>query len=428
MPRHLAGSKRGAVCSDELGHCVNTSFVHITYDPKVVGRAATAPHTRVPPLRNNGGHVTKVIGATLRARALGGADALAEGDLYVLYDGMKHGNEQALVSTPFKQVDGDPIPKTIKTLKVLYNEESLRNRLSRNRSSHTISQMEYVHLLTGSAMRVAPKTRAIYEGTNQGELVGFVKAMAWDDDDSCMRASPSQIKDIFGKIGTMLVGGANPDGSHKPDFNDGREPVFFHSHPYELDAEMSHSYPACAHIDLTCGMGNRALYCIVKKVPYFGLCVTDNHREAVIKRLETKVFKMMQEEGNALYQPALLELVKPKDEEDEEGDDEDPEEEDGEEPEEEDGEPEDPETPAIDSEEDPTTGGRKSRRGRGRGGRGRGGKPKSKPKPKGKASNSSAALMAKLKKLAGKPPQPPKKNTPPTKRKLDHACSGDSHD
>ena len=397
-----AGDPRGELSTNDAGVWVNNSLVHITYDPKVAGRTTTAPHTRVPPLRSNGGHIKKLIGATLRARAPTGTEAIAEGDAYIIYDGMKHGNEVSLTTAPFKTLDDAAMQKSTRTCRILYNEESLRTRMSRM-TTGPVSQMEYLHVVTGNLLRMPSKDRTKYEGTNQGEVIGFVKACKWDNDDEILRAPSSVVKEVFGKAGgAIAVGGANPDGGAKPEFPDGREPIFYHTHPYELDMEVSHSYLACAHIDLTPGQGHRALYCIIKKLPYFGLVLSEKHKEVIIKHLEAKVFKLMQEEGGPLYQPGLVALLEAEehgasDDDDGgegEGEEEEPDEEEAEEEaeEEEDDEPE--EGAKKNPKKKPKTKPKSKGKSKGKS------KAKAKAKSKAKATGARASIVDKLKKLS----------------------------
>jgi hypothetical protein len=131
----------------------------------------------------------------------------------------------------------------------------------------------------------------------------------------------------------ILVGGPNPSGEVASVADDGKEPAFHHAGPYELDAEVSHSWNACAHVDFTVGPGHRALFACKKKIPYLGFCLSDVHCTEVMKYIETRVFTCMQTEGDELYQPALAALVvqaapeASEDEGEDDVDDEEPEEE-----------------------------------------------------------------------------------------------------
>ena len=66
------------------------------------------------------------------------------------------------------------------------------------------------------------------------------------------------------------------------------EPAFFHSGPYSLDEELVHSHSVGAVNDLTPGTlprlpgdGNLAMVCIRKGYPYVGLCLTQEHAQAL---------------------------------------------------------------------------------------------------------------------------------------------------
>eukprot|EP00959_Pyramimonas_sp_CCMP1952_P078293 1636626-Pyramimonas_sp.AAC.1 len=123
-----------------------------------------------------------------------------------------------------------------------------------------------------------------------------------------LRVPTEQVKEIIGKAANIAVGGATKDKTDKPDYGDGKEPPFYHCHPLVLDSEVSHSWPAVGHVDLTVGTGGRALYCVVHKLPYIGFCLTEAHKTAVIEFLETKTWEIIQQEGSPIYQPALAAL------------------------------------------------------------------------------------------------------------------------
>ena len=248
-----------------------------------------------------------------------------------------------------------------------------------------IGQLEHVYLITSHPLRVENKDHIHFDGSNQGMVLGYVHAPKWSDSKSNLRVDAKTIKTIFGKTGVSAVGGSVEGGedADPPEKQaDNQEPAFPHAEPYELDAELAHSYACVAHIDLTVGHGHRALYSCIKKNPYLGFCITESHKPEVQKWLESRVFDAMQEEGHTRYQPALAELISVAQEEDEDGDEgdnggeEEEEDEDGggdgevddEDDDGEDDEDADPEDDDEEQEEDKK------------------GKPKPKPKPKAKAA------------------------------------------
>ena len=101
-----AGALRGTTCMDKDGNVLQKDFVHIYYDVKVSGRAASAPHLRPPTLRSN--HLSKNIGAMIKSRT--DKDNVAPGDLDCIYDAKKHGNETDFLKV-FRAEGGSTMPK-----------------------------------------------------------------------------------------------------------------------------------------------------------------------------------------------------------------------------------------------------------------------------------------------------------------------------
>ena len=60
--------------------------------------------------------------------------------------------------------------------------------------------------------------------------------------------------------------------------------------------------------DLSIGMGCRGVVCVLKKLLYFGLALSEAHKAAVFQWIERRIFDYMKQEGSPVYQPALAEL------------------------------------------------------------------------------------------------------------------------
>ena len=72
--------------------------------------------------------------------------------------------------------------------------------------------------------------------------------------------------------------------------------------------EMLSSVDAVAAISLA-GEGKLALQCILRRIPYWGLCYTEKHKECLIDLLAARIFKLMRSSsGGKLYKPELAEL------------------------------------------------------------------------------------------------------------------------
>lgn len=114
------------------------------------GEVLTCPSHRVPSLRDP--HLSKLVGATLKARSE--TCELNDNDVYVLFDGGKHGNETSLTKV-FTNDDG-ALTKSKRIIYVAYNEESVCERYHK-KTGTAVQQEEMMLLMTKTAM--APNGR-----------------------------------------------------------------------------------------------------------------------------------------------------------------------------------------------------------------------------------------------------------------------------
>ena len=278
---------------------------------KVTGAALTSEHLRQPPLKE--GKIPKLIGASLKSRGTG--SPIDNGDLFILFDGMRHGNESLLMSG-FKDPDGAALARAKTTVSVIYSEDSLTSRLSLVRGHQTIHQTEKMHLVTSEPIRVAKKPRLHFDGSNKGEIIAPVVAVDWNDE-RVWTATYEAKKTIYGRSNRHAIGGNTPGAEAGESSYRGRkrekddlEPVCFHSHPYVVDEEILHDYPIKAIMHLTPGDGSMALAAIRKRIPFVGVCWTEEHKSGLTTHLEKQIFIAMQTEDDDLYEPALVEILK----------------------------------------------------------------------------------------------------------------------
>ena len=62
-----------------------------------------------------------------------------------------------------------------------------------------------------------------------------------------------------------------------------------------------HRYFVKVTVDFTPGPGNLAATCIANRVAYFGFCFTEEHREALLRRLAVVTLKAMVTEGTPVF-------------------------------------------------------------------------------------------------------------------------------
>ena len=83
------------------------------------------------------------------------------------------------------------------------------------------------------------------------------------------------------------------------------EPVFWHSRPVNLCVELLCSYNLAAMVDAGAGDGNMALACALSRLPYVGLCLTEEHQTQVQERIVTEIMLRMLSSAETVYEPKL---------------------------------------------------------------------------------------------------------------------------
>jgi hypothetical protein len=311
-----AGQAKGERCPNAFGGEDWKTSVGIFLDVKRMGEASSVPHLRMPSIKD--GRISKLVGSFLQSRK--SVNELQAGDLFFLFDGMRHHNESALLCG-FKTPDGISIPKHKRTLTMVYSEVSLMRRLERHRGLGPLHQTESLHILGSEPMKYVKRDRMHFEGSNKGQVLSPISAPDWQAEE-VWKLSVKDKKLLFGKVGRIAVGGPAPgaaaDGAEEEDAGgstrtrtgDTIEPVFFHAQPTEVDEELVHCFPLSAIIDLTGASPGLCMVAIRNRIPLFAFCFTTEHEKFLTDHLERIVFEAMLVEGDKLYEPGLKELMK----------------------------------------------------------------------------------------------------------------------
>ena len=166
-----------------------------------------------------------------------------------------------------------------------------------------------LHAFTRSQLNLEKKARKHFQGSNHGNSIAPVALPAWKD---VWRVSPELKKKIYGKGGKVAVGGCSPEPiTQKPSFEDGKEPVCWHSPGERLYEEILSSFNGKLLVDLTTNDTQAAMACLRNKTNYVGVCMTDTHRSVFHAALVTQVWEQMKDENSPLYQAGLAELLVP---------------------------------------------------------------------------------------------------------------------
>ena len=296
-------------------------FVGVFYDSKLAGEASAQPHIRQPPLREAGEHLRRLAGLRLRAKS---ESEICDRDIWFVPDAGKDGNKSVLLS-PFQGKE-----KVVRELHVWFEQKSLELRLEKVRGFMALNQAEKIHMITQKSLDLVEHDRLHFAGTNRGNCIGPI-AMPTFDDAAVWKVNVKIKREIIGKHGGkvlvgggLLIPGATPEDikklSEPPKFATADEPVFYHATPICLDEELMHSYELRAVFCLTAGSGEMALTCLRNRRPYFGICLSTAHKEALLARLEKLVWASYQQSGDKLYESGLVDLIKAS-KKDENGDD-----------------------------------------------------------------------------------------------------------
>jgi hypothetical protein len=286
----------------------------INFDVKASGESMTHPHLRTVSI--NEAYVKKMVGAAIAAR--GGV--VAENDVYLIYDAGKHGNERMLMSA-FKGDGNKSIPHDPKRLYVCTSEKSLADRRSLTRGFATLDQMEFVYVVTKDGLKVPERKRKLFEGSNHGNTYGPLALKDWDDMWHVSSAKkrkmlgPRRIA-VGGPTDGVDVGGADAPREPKKATGNNHEDTFpfnYFEMPDEWYQELLHSMN-CEKgvIDLTASSGRFALNCVKKKVPYLGVCYTEDHVLALKSHLKDEVLAAFKDPDDDLFQAGFAKLLKTK--------------------------------------------------------------------------------------------------------------------
>lgn len=166
---------------------------------------------------------------------------------------------------------------------IFMDEQSMAARMSRVRGFKTMDQVEYMHMVTLSGLKVPDRKKEVYGGTNQGNVIGpvFMRPLAegWT-------TTYAEKKLIFGKH-RRAVGGTEPGtagnekppsvngGSSKDRTDDNIEPVFYRALPPSFFHCLFASLSVKTVIDTTAGDGSAALAAIRLKKSYVGFALTE---------------------------------------------------------------------------------------------------------------------------------------------------------
>ena len=110
-------------------------------------------------------------------------------------------------------------------------------------------------------------------------------------------ATVKEKRDIYKN---KVIGTGEVDKSH-PRGDEEMEPVSYSFLPEAYYASMLESFSICGVVDLTAGPGELAKACISRRIPFYGLVMSEDHGSALRRRLTEWLQRCMATEGNTFY-------------------------------------------------------------------------------------------------------------------------------
>ena len=272
------------------------------YDVKQAGTSNVSPHIRHPNFRAE--HLRKYIVGFQDAR--GSPEEMQEGDLFMILDAFSHGNHGQFASAFNKTSEPKPMSKEKTVYYLSYDEDSMKKRRSRVRETK-VDQVEQAVVFTASTLQLAYKKRKYFNSSNQGNSIFPIAMPAYE---STWRVEPKVRKQLFGKRGVILAGGA-PSGNYDPPvFKDGLEPVNWFAMCEQWYEEVVHSWNVKYVVHCTALEETFALICIRNKISYVGFVNSDEHKLLLRARLIQRVYEDLSIEGSSNYQATCAALMK----------------------------------------------------------------------------------------------------------------------
>ena len=291
--------------------------VVIIYDIKASGEDATNPFQRAAPLRKT--HVDRLTRVALEARS-SDPDTINPGDVWMFFDD----GRPKLIS----QLQGSltKCPRTVKLLKLLYDEDDLLERrkvLSAVGQAHHKfrqgCQEEGVHIYTGvgSIQLNWHKDTDYYNvSTTMADRLLPVEVPEILKEGWMMSVAEKAVLMGGGKSAPQVGDTLGEDSSEE--LEDDRcqttgsqtdiVPFNFMQMVPDIYAEILDVFGAKAVIDLTASDGVLPLLCLSRGVPYFGICHNTSHVAALTRRLQWKVSGVLAEKRLPLFSAALAEF------------------------------------------------------------------------------------------------------------------------
>ena len=267
------------------------------YDLLNSGESHSQPWCRKVQVNSN--HVKK-IGTCINA-AHGAFEEMHDHDLFILNDGGKQ-CERGLMGMLIDAAGNIFTQKSKKLVHILYPEEGVVDSLDHSaRGAATVDQLETIHIVTRSALRVQKRNRVAGPGTTSGTGMSHIPLGRRDE---VWKMTFEKKKEVYGSDHRPLPGNAGGASERVVRRDDDVEPVTYWPRSRVYYKELL-NYDVQFVLDCTPLVPLFGLECIVQGIPYCALAFTEVHAQALREYFLSGVFAEMREEKSAIFRADL---------------------------------------------------------------------------------------------------------------------------
>ena len=148
----------------------------IVYDMKQAAESETYPSTRIAPFKQS--RYKKCIQAVLDVRfqnAGFGTACLVPGDMFLVFDGKKTGNQTKLKAPFINEAKDMPLQRAKRVITITYSEKGITDRRAVNRrGAASVKQNEHLHVFTRVRAKLPTRARRHFDGTSMGDTISGV--------------------------------------------------------------------------------------------------------------------------------------------------------------------------------------------------------------------------------------------------------------
>ena len=230
--------------------------------------------------------------------------------MFFMADGKVHGNEGRLIKS-FSGADGKALQKNKKTLYVLTSEDSERDLKGKVAGIGTLGTIEFLHMVTKDVVDLPQKKRMNSPGSNASDTLGPYdrpkKDNVWHVEH---QAKKIMWGSAWSEVGGRVEGDVSSNRETAPKATD-VYPMTWHGMPTEYYEDLFQSYGLMGMIHFTGADPILPLTCVRLKTSCLTFVPTQELKVALETETIARIFQLMQDPKDVLFEPALLELMKP---------------------------------------------------------------------------------------------------------------------